>query len=153
MALSNMFNEPRREIIETTVGFVTAGPVLYGIYYLDKVWADWFYVYCGASNDKCPYWLCLVLGPIFAFILFLLGWGLLALIHEVGEEVCGQLQDRGIRLRPLRNYERRPLSWEMVKTAPPEVPTFMPAMVATAAVMEWPTSTRIKEVSDEAGEG
>lgn len=99
MALSNIFNEPRREITETAVGLTICAPFVVLDYYLSVYWQ---------SHDRDTVW--------FGLYLLIVGMGLiggaavLALLtvvaHALGERLCNVLQDRGIHLRPRRITER-----------------------------------------------
>jgi len=100
MALSNIFNEPRREITETLVGLVLAVLICVALYY-------------GTSRAIEPLGLefmgwpahilvmCLgVLALAATFIGSVILWGLAIFIHFIGEEICNSLEERGIHLRP-----------------------------------------------------
>ena len=100
MALSNIFNEPRREITETAVGFAIVAPVI-SVWVATSLWmarADYSY-----ENHPIA---CTVL----AFFLVLMGMmasfailsGFFLLVHSIGEGFCDALQRRGIHLRPRR---------------------------------------------------
>jgi hypothetical protein len=94
MALSNMLNEPRREITESLVGIVMVTPLVVVDYYLGSWLTSQF------QPGQCP----LTLGMIIAF-----GIELIAIVflvyaafatHALGEAICNALQACGIHLRP-----------------------------------------------------
>ena len=92
MALSNMLNEPRREITETAAGIgLVCLPV--GLDYFGVLWLR-------DPADPDPVWVWMVvvaIGMLFAAV----GVALCALlIHAVGEVICDFLEDRGLYLRP-----------------------------------------------------
>lgn len=97
MALSNIFREPRREIIETVVGavvFVTGGTIAIGADYLLATWI------CNGDLPKDHIagmaLSMVVIGPA----LFFAFWGVLHFIHQIGEKACAFLDARGHQLRP-----------------------------------------------------
>lgn len=92
MALSNIFNEPRREIIETIVGLAVMALPGYVTYLIASTYRLW--------DPTLPYFLSLVFAAISLFIMLMAVIGVAIFIHFVGEEVCEALDDRGIRLRP-----------------------------------------------------
>ena len=97
MALSNIFREPRREIVETLVGVAAISvPV-----WLDYRFAVWFQEMTSLPNSLgCP----LPVGMFFGLILAVLGAIVLVTVHTLGDLVCGALQNIGIHLRPRQRY-------------------------------------------------
>lgn len=92
MALSNIFNEPRREITETLIGILVMTLPAYVVYLIANA-------YCRMDNTL-PYVIALVLA-IFSLVLGIFAViGLSAFVYFVGEEICDLLDDCGIRLRP-----------------------------------------------------
>lgn len=101
MALSNMLREPRREITETVVGLLTIIATVTPLGWLDWRVSAW------ATASSPPneafidfvFWLVLIV-PVSSVAAF----GVLILIHAVGEGVCNAFQLHGIDLRPRRRY-------------------------------------------------
>jgi hypothetical protein len=99
MALSNMLNEPRREITETAMGIgLVCLPV--GLDYFGVLWLR-------DPADPNPVWVWMLLIPTaVAAGVVLLGVAVLAvlgcsfLVHAAGEVICDFLEDRGLYLRP-----------------------------------------------------
>src|SRR5690349_5692998 len=93
MALSNIFREPRREIIETVVGIGALVPFGVVDYYFGRFLQE-------STPDHPPLVAGMMLGilviPFAAFFLVVAA----AVVHGIGEEVCGALQNRGVHLRP-----------------------------------------------------
>lgn len=103
MALSNIFREPRREIIESAVGIAGAaicGGSVVWLAYQFGVWLEEYAGYWQTSNGtmvaNIPWDAGMTLSPAVA----ILGWGVLVATHAIGEGICGALQNRGIHLRP-----------------------------------------------------
>jgi hypothetical protein len=96
MALSNIFNEPRREIIESIVGIAVVG----GFVWVDYTFAIWLQTMTTGLFDRdspgVPWLLGIVLGPIALVLIVIIA----NLAHMVGDLICDILQDRGIHLRP-----------------------------------------------------
>lgn len=95
MALSNIFREPRREIIETAVGLA----IMVVIFGADYAFARWLEALCGLDSSgaaRIPWLLGLVVGLGAGMIIMLLAM----LTHLIGEAVCDSLQEHGVRLRP-----------------------------------------------------
>lgn len=97
MALSNIFNEPRREITETLIGMMLVGvPLAVDCYFADSL----------VPAEVTLRWLAVI------FIMFAIAVGtafgiLLAIslvhaAHSLGELICDILDDAGLRLRPQR---------------------------------------------------
>lgn len=104
MALSNMLNEPRREITETLAGLAVIG-VPVGLDYWFA--ASWF----APRNPEIlnAFWLGLVIGPTFVALGFLAVVCLFFLvnaIHELGDLACDFLAARGFDPRPARPNEK-----------------------------------------------
>lgn len=97
MALSNIFREPRREIIETAVGMAIMAALIGG----DYAFARWFETLCGYRSNgdaEVPWLLGLIIGLGVALIAVLLA----VLTHQIGEMMCDSLQSHGVCLRPRR---------------------------------------------------
>src|SRR5712671_3587228 len=97
MALSNLINEPQREIAETVVGIVLVGGFLTGDYYFGR----WFQEATAAPEGV---W---ALGMVVGIMMSILSVGLVFFVHFIGEEVCDTLQRHNVRLRPEQRYGRR----------------------------------------------
>ena len=96
MALSNIFEEPRREITETLIGMAAMG----GFLYLDYKFAVWFQGFSGGSISGCPWPLGMVLG-----IPYLMAIALVAIvIHRFGDYLCAVLENHGVQVRPKQRY-------------------------------------------------
>lgn len=97
MALSNIFREPRREIVETAVGFAfLALPI-----FADYKFAVWFnHVTTGPTKVGCPWPLGMFLGLVTLAVSLLV----LFVIHDIGDNVCNAFARRGIYLRPKQRY-------------------------------------------------
>lgn len=96
MALSNIFREPRREITETVVGVAfVALPIG-----ADALFGRWFAYH--VAERPSEWFSMLVIGMLVGMMGLLLTIGAAMFIHLVGEDLCNALDDRGIRLRPVR---------------------------------------------------
>lgn len=97
MALSNLANEPRREITEQVVGVV-----LMGLYIATTIAIVW-----GLGAKKPEDW---VLGTLLVAIslpaLALLLVGLTVAVHGLGDLACGWLGKLGLDPRPTQRYRR-----------------------------------------------
>lgn len=83
MALSNIFNEPSKEIKETVVGLVAISIFLVIDYYFSL----WFQSITGGDKG-CPWQLgMLFIGPFATVLLITIPF----FIHFVGEEICDLL--------------------------------------------------------------
>ena len=103
MALSNMLNEPRREITETVVGIAVVVPF---------AWLDYYFA-CGlwesakGTKDSMPFVVALfftaftLAGLGFMLVMFLL------LVHGLGDIACNALERRGFQLRPRQRFQRK----------------------------------------------
>lgn len=103
MALSNIYNEPRREITESLVGIVVGVPAIGAVVFLDYQLAVWFKEITGGIGG-CPVPLGMLLVPcllVFAavILIFLLAW-----THVLGDAICTALDKVGLRLRPTTRY-------------------------------------------------
>jgi hypothetical protein len=99
MALSNMLNEPRRELIETAVGVVVLGTVGGG----DYIFAAWV-----CQRSKPEYWFSDICFAMVFGLAIAVAIGLLAVgVHALGDTICNALDRRGIQLRPAQRYNRR----------------------------------------------
>lgn len=96
MALSNIRNEPRREITEQAIGFVTV-----------TVWAVITYLivkHLGPTNPGEWFAGFLLIGIVFPLILGICTVGLWYFMHEIGETLCGWMTVLGFDPRPKRRY-------------------------------------------------
>ncbi len=98
MALSNIFNEPKREITETVVGLSLIGIFVAA----DYSFALWFQDITGGPERGVPWWLGIIAGVSFGIA----GVLMMLRIHTLGERVCDSLQRHGIHLRPKRRRVR-----------------------------------------------
>lgn len=103
MALSNIFREPRREIIETgvgiaaiVVGLIVGSPIIVADYFA----ALWLNQITGGEKGGCPWFLGVILIPLIIFLATLLLSLLAGGIHALGEAACAALDRCGIELRP-----------------------------------------------------
>lgn len=99
MALSNMIKEPQREITETLVGFLIAAPFVY----VDVLFAQWFVVSIPALaevENAVVQVMCLLLGMAAGAAVIAIFFGVLAIIHDIGESLCTALEGRGVQMRP-----------------------------------------------------
>lgn len=97
MSLSNIFNEPRREIIETIVGLATVAVPL-------ALFSGADYYLSNLDHSACSFGLKLL---FYGFALAVcLGFltGASVFIHAVGENMCAVLQAHGINLRPTKRH-------------------------------------------------
>lgn len=105
MALSNIGNEPRREITESAIG-VLAIVVWLGMAFLIARIIDPPYV--NGPHDYSASWLFTV--SFVTFIVATLGplllFGTLFITHEIGEVVCDWLKALRIDPRPTQRYGR-----------------------------------------------
>lgn len=92
MALSNIFREPRREIIESVVGLMVFAVFAWGDYHF----AQWFKDVTGGPRIGCPW----PIGMFFGFLLLVAIIGLVLLTHMLGDAICNLFQERGVHLRP-----------------------------------------------------
>lgn len=95
MALSNIGNEPRREITESVVGIAACATVIGLIGWGDYAAAQWL-----ASLTGIPWQFGTVLIIAAAFVVSMVSIPVLEFTHELGEFFCDVLEDKGIHLRP-----------------------------------------------------
>lgn len=94
MALSNIFNEPRREITETAIGALAISSFLL---------VDFWLVWMGSSATSFPGYLAgMGIVGVIMLLVGMFGIGLFLFMHFIGEEACDYLEDRGVHLRPRR---------------------------------------------------
>lgn len=113
MALSNIFNEPQREITESVIGIAVFAVVCIVWFFLADLAAvaTWNPEFIDSGNRSvCPY-------PLWVFFwMFLIGVGtavglllgivLVLLTHRIGEDTCDLLCAMGVDPRPkLRRRE------------------------------------------------
>jgi len=96
MAITNIFREPWREIVETIVGVLAVVPFFYGTYWLTG-WVNW-------GPYPPPYALRFVIMGLCLFVGCFLSFLVLFIVHEIGDNVCNALDRRGLRLRPRDRY-------------------------------------------------
>jgi uncharacterized membrane protein YdfJ with MMPL/SSD domain len=96
MALSNIRNEPQREITESILGVA----VVAGVILLDYLLALVFSRITAGIDGGCPVHVGIVLVPIILALIFFGGMGFLYGTHALGEAICNSLADRGLELRP-----------------------------------------------------
>lgn len=97
MALSNIFREPRREIVETVVGAAIVLPLIYA----DYQFGLWFQA--RNSSQETAH---LVFGMIVGLFGLAIAGVILTGIHALGDAVCNRLQERVIHLRPKQRVRR-----------------------------------------------
>jgi hypothetical protein len=91
MALSNIFREPRREIIESVVGTIAVGAFLY----LDWKFACWFQSQAVPEEKGFR-----IIGVMAGIVVITVIYGLIKFAHWVGEGICELLEGHGLKLRP-----------------------------------------------------
>ncbi len=106
MALTNIFNEPARESIETAVGLSVLGALIYA----DYCFGRWFWNFTGGPEHGAPLPVGMILG---AFAVVVITGGIF-LAHDWGERICNALERRGLQLRP-RMRENRPADGRNIK--------------------------------------
>ena len=97
MALSNILNEPQREITETVVGALLIAGFIAGDYYLSQ----WTQNLAGGWKEY-PWPAGMILNGLGMIIGSLLLLIIPFAIHALGEAMCNGLQSVGIHLRPKR---------------------------------------------------
>lgn len=98
MALSNMLNEPRRELTETAVGIGVAA----GVCLLDYAFANWLADVTAGTPARAPLAIWLAVG----LVVIIFGGMAIVAIHAIGDATCNALQRQGVHLRPRRRYVR-----------------------------------------------
>lgn len=102
MALSNIFDEPQREITETLIGF----GALCGGGWLDYRWATWcLNDYVPKTPQDLPYSGALILTMVIGLLAVIGFWIALLIVHALGDFLCDELEIHGIKLRPRRPWE------------------------------------------------
>lgn len=99
MALSNIFREPRRELIEQTFGF---GGLL-GLLVIDLLIATALCRVIDGTIHVAVSEFCLValfLAPAVMFVVFLASIAM----HALGETICDAMANRGYDPRPKNRY-------------------------------------------------
>lgn len=96
MALSNMIKEPRRELSETFFGILIAAPFVAVDYYFGR----WFQSLFSAADKDIINSLILLCGMVVGAVVIGLGFLVLVIVHELGEDFCNAMQKRDIHLRP-----------------------------------------------------
>lgn len=104
MALSNILNEPRRELTEQAVGLVILIALFWPAYYV----GEGLYRHDPPSYQNTPNWWF----DMFAGVLFTaMGWvGVITItlfMHRVGEKLCNLLAQQGWEVRPKKRYVGR----------------------------------------------
>ena len=94
MALSNLKNEPRREIIEQAAGVLAIVCFLFGNYAFVK--------WMGAEKPVDIVCGMIITAMVVPFAVMFLTFG----IHVIGEAVCGVLAGLGLDPRPSQRYRR-----------------------------------------------
>lgn len=92
MALSNIFREPKRELIESAIGICLFACGLW----VDYHFACWFHDATSGVQGGCP----VPLGMVIGIILLAVTWLALLFTHFIGELICDSLALRGLELRP-----------------------------------------------------
>jgi hypothetical protein len=91
MALSNIFQEPRREITESAIGLA-----LFGV----AVWGDYRFGCFYNASGYGPVTEGMVAGALVGILLFMVLVVIAYATHAIGESVCNAAQAMGIHLRP-----------------------------------------------------
>lgn len=102
MALSNIAQEPRREITESAVGISVVVGGLAAYMWADYLFAFWMRAKFGDYQMPLP--VGMFVGFIGGIIVFVLGALFLIATHALGEKICNALDDFGWRLRPKVRY-------------------------------------------------
>lgn len=95
MALSNIRNEPQREITESLVGIGCLVVVLWLDFWGSSLVNTRFF-----PKDPGMIVVLVIALPVTLFIFFLIGMGTIYGTHALGEKICGALARRGLELRP-----------------------------------------------------
>lgn len=100
MALSNILREPRREITESLVGCIVAIGAIRALVWADYQYSLWLNDGVEEQNRQ------VAMGTVFGCVVFLGGALLITefavATHALGEFICNALEQRGVRLRPVR---------------------------------------------------
>lgn len=108
MALSNIRNEPQREITESLIGLLPL-LLLIPLYF----WSQWILSIQNVHFSSKADWyvvtaFTMLMSVAGVFVIYLLGYGFLHLTHSFGESICGFMAKRGIDPRPkIRKQVRR----------------------------------------------
>lgn len=101
MALSNIFNEPRREITESAIGIAVFAAAV-GVVVLPG------YIIASHIKDSLmPFGMAWFLSSMFVVFCYVFLLCILQLTHIWGDAACDALEGRGIQMRPLQRYRRR----------------------------------------------
>ena len=102
MALSNIFREPRRELIEQLAGSVAVfGGV--GAFLAADYGIVQFSGWTGQSGEP-PLAVAMIFIALLMIVAGMLLFLLLLVAHAVGESICGAMAERGFDPRPKRRY-------------------------------------------------
>lgn len=117
MALSNMLNEPRRELTESAIGIAVLAVVVGAAIYVDGWIAR---ALCGGMKGTAGTGD-MVLGYALGFLIMILGGCIFAGVvfgsHALGESVCAWLARHGADPRPDRNKAKNVADLEMMGAA------------------------------------
>ena len=103
MALSNMKNEPRREIIESVMGILLFGSFLLCDFLLSR----WIVSFDRkAPHDGGDIFICMFLVPIAGFLGWIILYGLALLTHSLGEDILAFIAKLGWDPRPVTRFNR-----------------------------------------------
>lgn len=130
MALSNIFNEPRREITETLVG-IGGVLVIPGLLYVIGQGVN-----AAIGYRSLQWYEAMVVGlsvPLFLGVALAILFGVAILLHKFGEAVCALLDGFGLELRPKREAPKLAL-WPSQRTALNEGATLRIRLPETFAV-------------------
>lgn len=97
MAISNMANEPRREIIEQIVG----SALVVGAISIFAVADHWLAYQVLTIEDTADKWFSHILAGFILFFAAMVAVAIINIAHWAGEAACDQLDRAGLRLRPL----------------------------------------------------
>lgn len=97
MALSNIFNEPRREITESVIGIAVLALVIYG----DHIFA--MHMVRGSNDIGDAYMTDVVGAHIATLFIFAVVWFVgFIFSHYIGEKICDFMRKQGWDPRPSR---------------------------------------------------
>jgi len=96
MALSNIFNEPRREIIESAIGIAFSVVLCWGLWQIIYPLAERIQ----KTDTTMPFAVAVLIAILTLMVLFSIVLGSMALTHAIGDGICNFFQRRGIYLRP-----------------------------------------------------